>query len=319
MYSIGEARKRLPKEYIEYLYAAFPAKAADGALQAAARPLPSSLRVNSLRSDIHPVMDTLRSSGLKFQRLPWFPQALLFDTPVLKKLQVLPEYSDGRIYLQSLSSMVPPLLLPLHAGQAVLDLCAAPGSKTTQMAALMRNQGSILAVEVDTLRMERLQYNLKRQGVTIVETKAVDGTKVGRMSANYFDAVLVDAPCSGEGRFRLDEPKTYRSWNVPMVKKLARLQKRLLHSGLDALKPGGHLVYSTCTINTNENEAVVAAILQARSDVEILPARLPGLKVTAGLTQTQEERWPSALKQSMRIWPTPVMEGFYCCLLRKRS
>ncbi len=319
MYSIGEARKRLPQDYVDYLYRAFTPKFGDAVLQAAARPLPSSLRVNTLKSDVHAVMASLRSCGLKFQRVPWSKEALLLDAPREKCLRSMAEYDRGQIYLQSLSSMVPPLLLPLAPGQNILDLCAAPGSKTTQMASLMQNQGSITANEVDILRLERLQYNIGKQGSTIVGTMNMDGTKVGRLSENTFDAVLVDAPCSGEGRFRLDEPKSYRSWRPPLVQKMARLQKRLLASGLDAVKPGGHVLYSTCTVNTAENEAVIAALLKARDDVELLPARLTGLKVTAGLTQTDEERWPSALKLAMRIWPTPNMEGFFCCLLRKRA
>jgi 16S rRNA (cytosine1407-C5)-methyltransferase len=190
----------------------------------------------------------------------------------------------------------------------VLDLAAAPGSKTTQLAALMGNRGTILAIEPDQVRLERLAYNVRLQGCTIVELRRGWGEKVGAELPGAFDRVLLDAPCSGEGRFTAGEPRTWRSWSRRTVPECARLQRKLLASAAQALKPGGVLVYSTCTLNVDENEAIVeAALATGALAVETIPVKVPG--ALAGLR---------GMTAAIRILPDRDHEGFFVCRLRRR-
>ena len=217
-------------------------------------------------------------------------------------------YLDGRIYVQGLSSMVPALALAPRPGDRVLDLAAAPGSKTTQMAAMMGNRGVILANEPNAVRAERLAYNARLQGCSIVEVHRGWGEKLGTEMPESFDRVLVDAPCSGEGRFTAAEPGTWRSWSRRTVAESVRLQRRLLASGIRALKPGGTLVYSTCTVNAEENEAIVEGALGTQQvSVEPVPIRVPG--ALSGVR---------GLEAAVRIVPDRDHEGFFVCRMRKR-
>ncbi|WDU83892.1 RsmB/NOP family class I SAM-dependent RNA methyltransferase [Caloramator sp. Dgby_cultured_2] len=147
------------------------------------------------------------------------------DERDLEKLNI---FKEGQIYLQNLSSMIPPIILDPKEGEKVLDVAAAPGSKTTQMAAMMKNMGFILANEADKIRAERLKYNLKLQGVEIAEVRVGKGEKIGEEYPEFFDKVLLDVPCSGEGIISIKDPKTYRGWSLKEVERLFRLQKNYL-------------------------------------------------------------------------------------------
>jgi len=207
----------------------------------------TTLRANTLRGSAEALMRFFRDNAVKYRRVPWYSDAFVLAELRERDVQAWPAYAEGRIYLQNLSSMVPALALGPRPGERVLDLAAAPGSKTTQMAALMANSGSILANDADAIRLERLAYNVRLQGCSIVEVRLGWGEKLGELSPESFDRVLLDVPCSGEGRFIVFEPATSRGWSRKGVTESVRLQKKLIASGTRALKPGGVLVYSTCT------------------------------------------------------------------------
>jgi 16S rRNA (cytosine1407-C5)-methyltransferase len=212
--------------------------------------------------------------------------------------------------------MVPPLALNPKPGQQVLDLTAAPGSKSTQLAALMQNQGFILANEINELRVERLKFNIEKQGAAIIEVRHGDGKRLEENWQEYFDAVLLDAPCSGEGLFLACEPKSYRFWNPKRVRELATEQKKLLRTALWALKPGGILIYSTCTLSSAENEEVLNWALEKYDPelkVEPLALNIPG--AGPGLTVGEFSKLHS--QKYLRIYPTQLMEGFFVAKLRK--
>jgi 16S rRNA (cytosine1407-C5)-methyltransferase len=208
--------------------------------------------------------------------------------------------------------MVPALVLGPRPGEKILDIAAAPGSKTTQMAALMENCGAILANDIDPVRAERLAYNLRLQGCLIAEVRVGRGEKLGEQLHESFDRVLVDVPCSGEGRFVVFEPGTSRFWSTKKVTECVRLQRRLLSSGTNALKPAGILVYSTCTLNLDENERVVQwALENLPLEVENLPLRIEG--TYKGMSRGLDSR----ISKALRIFPDEQKEGFFVCRLRK--
>ena len=315
MLSVLEVKRKLPKEFIEKLYENFTPLTVDRILSGMSGERSTTLRVNTLKSNIHEIMSILKENGIKFDRVSWYNDALILKDISEKQLQKLDIYNEGYIYLQSLSSMVPSLALNPIEGEKVLDLTAAPGSKTTQMAAMMKNTGYILANELDALRCERLRYNIEKQGVNIVEVLNGRGEVIGKKYENYFDKVLLDAPCSGEGRFLGIDPKTYRGWSERTVNELSKLQKKLFKSAYQALKPGGDLVYSTCTLNREENENIIEWALDTSNEMKIKTETINlNIKNIVDLNSENIE-----VKKAIKIIPSRETEGFFIAKLKKLS
>ncbi|MEW6046594.1 MAG: RsmB/NOP family class I SAM-dependent RNA methyltransferase [Bacillota bacterium] len=311
---------RLPDAFVERLRASFPASQAERILAGMRAPRPTTLRVNTLKTDVRSLLAAFREAGVKVERVSWYPDALIAKNVREAQLEALPGYREGHFYLQSLSSMLPPLALEPRPGERVLDVAAAPGSKTTQMAAMMQNRGYLLANDSNPARAERLRFNLARQGVTIAEVAVDDGRRLGTRFGPAFDRVLLDAPCSGEGRFVAGDPGTYRHWSERLTRRLVSVQRRLLLSALRAVKPGGTLVYSTCTLNPEENEGVIDWALRRFGDaLEVLPVTLAVPGRWAGMTQCCDVSYHPALRHAMRIPPSATMEGFFVCKLRVRE
>lgn len=311
--SIGEARRRLPRDFISALDAGFPQAVAETILRGMASPRPTTLRANTLRFDATELLRFFRDNAVKHHRIQWYPDAFSLTDLHERDVERWSVYQEGRVYLQSISSMIPALALGPLPGERVLDIAAAPGSKTTQMAALMGNTGSIVANEIDPVRAERLAYNVRMQGCTNVELVVGRGEKIGERMPDSFDRVLLDVPCSGEGRFVVFEPATSRSWSLAAVTECVRIQRKLMASGVRALKPGGVLVYSTCTLNKEENERAIQWALETLPvEVEKIPLAIPG--AYAGMTRGGDARVSGAL----RIFPDALREGFFICRMRKR-
>ncbi|NLG83107.1 MAG: RsmB/NOP family class I SAM-dependent RNA methyltransferase [Firmicutes bacterium] len=278
---------------------------------------PVTLRANTIKTDIRRVMEVLRRDGFKFNRVPWYEEALILPETRERDLEVHGLYREGHIYLQSLSSMLPPLVMRPRPGWRVLDLAAAPGSKTTQLAALMGNTGYILANEINPLRAARLKFNLERQGAGIVEVRLGDGKRLGEEWDGSFDAVLLDAPCSGTGLVVEKDPSTWRSWSPELVAHLVKEQKKLMAAAFRALKPGGILVYATCTLLREENEGVVRWTLEnyrGRLFLERIDLALSGAEVAA------PEPIPGHGREGMLLLlPSKLYEGFFLARLRKKA
>ena len=262
MISIQEARERLPEKFMDNLYEMFSPGTVDKIVAGMINDRYTTLRVNTIKYNIQDLMKYFKEENIKFERVFWYNDALILKNVKEKDVQKLDIYEKGYIYLQSLPSMIPPIVLKPNEGEKVLDLTAAPGSKTTQIAALMNNKGYILANELDKIRCERLKYNVNTQGSTIIDVVNGRGELLGREHENYFDKVLLDAPCSGEGRFDASSAITYKNWSERTVRDLAKLQKKLFKSAYTALKQGGVMVYSTCTLNKEENEMVLQWALE---------------------------------------------------------
>lgn len=239
----------------------------------------------------------------------------LFVTESAARVSELEAAIAGRIYLQNPSSYLAALVLDPQPNEEVLDLAAAPGSKTVAMAALMSNTGRIAAVEPIKARFHRLRANLNRCGVTNVQLYQRDGRGVGRAVGERFDRVLLDAPCSSEARMLWGEPQSYRHWSARKVKESQRKQKALIRSAYQALKPGGVLLYSTCSFALEENEGVVQHLI-GKTDAcvesiagvprNVIPGRGDLLRNGA-----------RELERTIRIVPDGVWEGFYLARLRK--
>lgn len=307
--------RKLPAEVLELLAAEYDPVELDRILAGFMCERPVTLRVNRLRTDVRQVMESLRREGVKFERVLWYEDALVVKDIREKELEGLELYLNGYIYLQSLSSMIPPLVLQPAPGAKILDLTAAPGSKTTQLAALMHNQGYILANEINPIRAERLKYNVERQGAAIVTVRVGDGKRLEEKYAAYFDGVLLDAPCSGVGLFRVGNPQTYRGWSLRLLNRLVKEQRKLLETAYWALQPGGVLVYSTCTLTRDENEANLQWFLNrypGKVRLEKLDFSLEGARQVQRFTNLDNSQG-----RVMTIIPAAWYEGFFVAKFRK--
>lgn len=312
MISINEAKRKLPIDFIENIYELYDPLKVDQILQGMMNPRNTTIRVNTIKYNIQDLMRYFKEKNIKFERVLWYSDALIIKNATEKEIQKLEIYEKGYIYLQSLSSMVPPLVLNPKKGEKVLDLTAAPGSKTTQMAALMENEGYILANELDKIRSERLQYNVKSQGAEIVEVINGRGEKIGNSYTEYFDKVLLDTPCSGEGRFWLGKPMTYKDWSLKKVNQLAKIQKKLFESAYKATKRNGIMVYSTCTINKEENEYILDWAIN-NFDIKLLEINLNIKEAIKG----DNTGLNSSIDKAIKILPSKNMEGFFVAKIKK--
>ena len=208
--------------------------------------------------------------------------------------------------MQSLSSQHPPLFLNPKENEDILDMCAAPGGKTTQIAALCNNKCNITACEMQNNRAQRLKYNLNKQGVKNVNVMVTDARRLESFFS--FDKILLDAPCSGSGTFDLSNEKNYRGFTEILINKCMNSQSALLNKALSVLKVGGEMIYSTCSILPCENDEQIRKILNKYS-CETVPldnqivSHLPLL--------------PCSLENAICVCPTDIFEGFFVVKIRK--
>ncbi|MCS7143649.1 MAG: NOL1/NOP2/sun family putative RNA methylase [Archaeoglobaceae archaeon] len=272
------------------------------------RKLRKSVRINTLKARIDYVLERLR---ILDERIPWCREGFYVKT---NEFSCVPEHQLGIIFPQSSVSMIPPLLLDLKPGIKVLDLCASPGAKTTQIAQYMENEGCIVANDVKMERVNVLISNLQKCGVLIAKVTMMDGRKFAKFEKK-FDAVLVDAPCSNIGMIR----KKYsyaKFWSLKLSIDLSKLQKELILAGYRALKPGGVLVYSTCSLEPLENEAVVDHLLR-NTNAEILEIDLP-LKSLEGFKKFENLEFLEEVRKCLRIHPQMNdTEGFFVAKILK--
>lgn len=267
------------------------------------------VRVNTLKTSILTVMGILREQNVRFERIKFLPDSLIISNKNEKFFEDLDIYKNGLIYFQGISSQLPVLFLNPVASERVLDMCAAPGSKTTQIGIYMKNQGEIVAYEKDQVRCERLKYNLSRQGVDITKVLLGDSCLPGDEYAGYFDKVLLDAPCSAEGRICISDPRSFRFWSEKNIRENAKMQRRLMRAAVKALKPGGVLVYSTCTLAQEENEMVVLNALKEFGEFLKLEKIDLDFKYKLPIL--------GGLKGVLKAMPSNISEGFFVAKIRK--
>lgn len=312
MLSILDVKRKLPKDFIDELYKQYTPLTVDKILKGMSGNRNTTLRVNTIKYNIRELMSYLKQNNIKFERVEWYNDALIIKNVNEKRIQKLDIYEKGYMYIQSLSSMVPPIILNPKPNEKILDLTAAPGSKTTQIAAMMNNKGYVLANELDGIRCERLKYNIGKQGVEIVEVINQRGEKVGDKYKEEFDRVLLDAPCSGEGRFLGTNVGTYRNWSTKTVKDLVKLQRKLFKSAYEVLKLDGVMVYSTCTLNKKENEEILQWAIE-NFNIKLLDIDIKFKEKMNGFNEGLEK----SINKAIRILPSKNMEGFFVAKLKK--
>ncbi|MCM8073068.1 16S rRNA (cytosine(1407)-C(5))-methyltransferase RsmF [Enterobacter hormaechei] len=303
----------LPEQFLAQMREALPAHLSfDDFVAACQRPLRRSIRVNTLKISVRAFLDLVSPYGWQLTPVPWCEEGFWIERDDEESLPLgsTAEHLSGLFYIQEASSMLPVAALFADGNQPerVMDVAAAPGSKTTQIAARMNNRGAILANEFSASRVKVLHANISRCGIHNVALTHFDGRVFGAALPEAFDAILLDAPCSGEGVVRKD-PDALKNWSVESNLEIAATQRELIDSAFHALRPGGTLVYSTCTLNRDENEDVCLWLKQRYADaVEFLP--LDTLFDSASHAATPEG--------FLHVFPQIYdCEGFFVARLRK--
>jgi NOL1/NOP2/sun family putative RNA methylase len=301
--------RKFEEKYSELLGDEYPAF-----LASCKTKLPRAVRANSLKITPADLRARLEKHGVALE-----PHLVLKGVFMVKTANVqlgfLPEHKSGLFVVQEVSSMIPALVLDPKPEETVLDLAAAPGMKTCQMAELMQNRGAIVAVDVAVERLKALWFNMNRMG--IINTLVVHRDARQFYSNVEFDKVLLDAPCSTEGFVR-KRPDALKGWHPALVQKKSFVQKQLITRAFALLKRGGVLVYSTCTLSPEENEEVVDHLLRAARNAQLEPVTLAGFKLRSGLVAYKNRKFHSSVEKTVRVYPQDNdSEAFFIAKIRK--
>lgn len=263
---------------------------------------PVTLRVNTIKSSLEKVKNELEKNNIEYEFVEWNKDALIIKNVREDEIRKLGIYENGEIYLQSLSSMIPAVVLEPKEKENILDMTAAPGGKTTQIAAIAENKVFITACEKNKIRYDRLKYNVEKQGVKNINIMQEDSRKLSDYFS--FDKILLDAPCSGSGTENVFTP----NFSENLIQKSSKVQEELLTKALTILKPAGEMVYSTCSILKEENEEIVKKVLK-KFKAQIIPINVPqNIPVL-----------PTTIDGALCVCPTKYYEGFFVVKILKKS
>ena len=265
----------------------------------------TTLRANRIRSDAAAVRAALEGAGIAVRGVSWSGDAMILENAREDAVTPLSVYENGEIYMQSLSSMIPPIVLNPKEGENILDMAAAPSGKTTQIAAMTGNKAQITACERHAARAERMKYNLQKQGASRVSVMNIDSRQLDDMFR--FDRILLDAPCSGSGTLQLSENSRAR-FTKDYLEKIAKTQEALLIKAIGLLRPGCEMVYSTCSILERENEEVVRRAMK-KTGAKLVPIDTAAFSGVPLL--------PSTLPGTMCVCPDEEYEGFFVAKLTR--
>ncbi|MFH1510676.1 MAG: NOL1/NOP2/sun family putative RNA methylase, partial [Candidatus Woesearchaeota archaeon] len=272
-----------------------------------------AIRVNTIKIDAEGLKKRL--SDWELMEIPWCKEGFWIRHKREERRDIgnLAEHSLGYFYVQEAVSMIPPVVLNPMPGDLVLDMSAAPGSKATQMAAMMENTGLLVANDYKGKRLAALGINIQRMGIANTVVTLMHGQRMKGM----YDKILLDAPCSGTGTIR-KSLKTLQIWNPLMIKRLAKTQKQLIKQAFDSLKPQGTLVYSTCSIDPEENESVIDWLLQ-QGNAELLPIKL-NINRSEAVAEFEGKIYSPVVEKCLRLWPQDNdTEGFFVAHIRKQK
>ncbi len=264
----------------------------------------TTLRVNTLKSNKEYIINYFKDNQIEYKEGP-INNSFILINKTAKDLYETDIVKNGLVYLQSLSSMLPPIYLGALENEDILDMAAAPGGKTCEIAVLTNNKAHITAVEIDKIRCDRLKYNVLKQGASSVYVINADAKRLDDYFS--FNKILLDAPCSGSGTIYINEKIGKLKISKELVNNSAKLQTELLKKALKILKPDSYMIYSTCSILKEENENVLNKVLPLynceivkleANDLPILPSTIPGV---------------------ITVMPNELYEGFFIAKIHKKK
>ena len=271
------------------------------------------LRVNTLKMNLE---EFERIAPFHLKKVPWISNGYFYEAEDAPAKH--PFYSAGLYYLQEPSAMTPASRLKVQPGERVLDLCAAPGGKATELGAALQGEGLLVANDINTARARALLRNLELFGISNSFVTNEPPHVLAERFPEFFHKIMVDAPCSGEGMFRKN-PAVVDSWQEKGPEYFSKLQREIIVQAADMLLPGGMMFYSTCTFSPLENEKTITHLLKERPDMEVIPMEdYEGF--AEGLTSYRGEVFDESCKLCRRIWPHKMSgEGHFMALLHKKS
>lgn len=267
---------------------------------------PVTLRANTLKTNISYIKNFFDNLGFKYKEVSWYTDALIMENISIDQIKNLEIYKSGEIYLQSLSSMIPPIILSPQENENILDMASAPGGKATQMLALSSNKAFITACEKNKIRAERLKYNINLQSANRINVMVKDSRTLDDFLS--FDKILLDAPCSGSGTININDSKLEKYFTEDLVNRSTKIQFNLLKKAITLLKPGHEMIYSTCSILAKENEEILQHFIKSNK-VEIVPIDLSQF--------SDIDILPVSIDGTLCICPSDLYEGFFVAKLRK--
>ena len=267
----------------------------------------TTLRANLIKKSREEIEKELINNGFKPQKVNWYKNAFILKDIDESQIRQLEIYKNGEIYLQSLSSMMPVMVLQPKPEENILDMTAAPGGKTTQIASETENKAFITATEKNKIRSERLKYNIEKQGATRITVLNQDARELDNFFS--FDKILLDAPCSGNGTINLNAQNLEKTFTEELVKRSVKTQFELLKKAVTVLKKGHEMIYSTCSILKEENEENIQKILKL-GNVELIPIDKEMFKEIPLL--------PVNIEGTICVCPSELYEGFFIAKLKKK-
>lgn len=300
-------QENIPKFLYEMLLNEYGKDLAKDIIEGYTSNRPVTFRVNTTKTNVNIIKEKLKNLDIKFREVSWNDKAFIIEDIDINKIKELEIYKNGEIYLQSLSSMIPPIVVNPKEGENILDMAAAPGGKTTQMACMSDNKSMITACEKNKIRAERLKYNLEKQGTSRVTVMLKDARRLDDFFS--FDKILLDAPCSGSGTLDLNNDNVEKIFTEELIDRSVKTQKELIKKAVKVLKVNGELIYSTCSILKEENERVVEEILKS-GNMEIISI---DRKLFEGVPLL-----PVKLEGTICVCPSELYEGFFVAKLRKK-
>ena len=296
----------IPEFLYDFLITQYGEKMTTEIIDGYSQKRPVTLRANTLKVSVEQIKHVFDDLHIAYQEVTWYKDAFIMKNMTEEQLKNLDIYKNGEVYLQSLSSMIPPLILSPKENENILDMAAAPGGKTTQMLALSKNKAFVTACEKNKIRAERLQYNLNKQGANRVNVMIKDARTLDDFFS--FDKVLLDAPCSGSGTLSISNPKLVSTFTEDLLQRSSKVQSSLLQKAITLLKPGHEMVYSTCSILSQENEKILQKFIDLKQ-VEIIPIDTTSFSDAILL--------PTSITGTLCICPSKLYEGFFVAKLRK--
>ena len=265
-----------------------------------------TLRVNTIKTNKADVEQELIRNNIEFKNSSFWDDAIIILNKQEEDIKKLEIYETGKIYMQSLSSMIPPLVLGPKENEDILDMTAAPGGKTTEIAALSNNKAHITACAMNKIRFDRLKYNLEKQGAKCVYAMQKDSRQIDDFFS--FDKILLDSPCSGSGTIYINDNNLEKYFTKILIEKSIKAQKTLIKKAIKILKKGGELVYSTCSILKEENEEIIREVLK-EGKLELVKIEFEKIENIPLL--------PVTLEKTLCVMPTEEYEGFFVAKLKK--
>lgn len=265
-----------------------------------------TFRVNPLKTTKDAVLQFLKSQNIEYKEVSWYDDAIIIENIDESFIRETEMYQNGEIYLQSLSSMIPPIILEPKDNENILDMAAAPGGKTTEMYVLSSGKANITACEKNKIRAERLKYNIEKQGARRIGVLMQDARRLDPFF--MFDKILLDAPCSGSGTIDLNDEKNVQNFTEELVIRSVKTQRELIDKALKHIKVGNEMVYSTCSVLYEENEKYLEELLNKKI-IGIIPIDMSQYEEIPVL--------PVTIKGTLCVCPTQKYEGFFVARFKR--